>query len=74
MKDIPVSMNQEVSVTIVGIGNKNDAIAKIGNQETGYTIIIKNSGLKIGDKVIVRIVQVGNKFARGLVVSNIDGD
>ena len=53
----PVQENQELEVVIDDIGSRGDGIAKI----QGYLIFVPNS--KIGERVKVRIVSVGGKFA-----------
>ncbi|MEM2118600.1 MAG: TRAM domain-containing protein [Candidatus Bathyarchaeia archaeon] len=49
--------NQELEVLIDDIGSRGDGIAKI----SGYLIFVPNS--KVGDRVKVRIISVGGKFA-----------
>ncbi len=53
----PVKENQELEVVIDDIGSRGDGIARI----QGYLIFVPNS--KIGERVRVRIVSVGGKFA-----------
>jgi len=53
----PVKENQEVDVVIDDIGSKGDGIAKI----QGFLIFVPRS--KIGERVKVRILSVGEKFA-----------
>jgi len=53
----PVKENQELEVVIDDIGSRGDGIARI----TGYLIFVPNS--KIGERVRVRIVSAGGKFA-----------
>ncbi|MEM3797627.1 MAG: TRAM domain-containing protein [Candidatus Bathyarchaeia archaeon] len=53
----PVKENQELEVVIDDIGSRGDGIARI----QGYLIFIPNS--KIGERVRVRILSVGGKFA-----------
>ncbi|MEM1540029.1 MAG: TRAM domain-containing protein [Candidatus Bathyarchaeia archaeon] len=53
----PVKENQELEVVIDDIGSKGDGIARI----QGYLIFVPNS--KIGERIRVRIVSVGGKFA-----------
>jgi predicted RNA-binding protein with TRAM domain len=53
----PVKENQEVEVVIDDIGSKGDGIAKI----QGFLIFVPRS--KIGERVKVRILSVGEKFA-----------
>lgn len=53
----PVRENQELEVVVDDIGSRGDGIAKI----RGYLIFVPNS--KIGERVKVRILSVGGKFA-----------
>ena len=53
----PVRENQELEVVIDDIGSRGDGIAKIES----YMIFVPRS--KIGERVRVRIVSVGRKFA-----------
>jgi predicted RNA-binding protein with TRAM domain len=53
----PVKENQEIEVVIDDIGSRGDGIAKL----QGYMIFVPNG--KIGERVKVRIVSVGGKFA-----------
>jgi len=53
----PVKENQEVEVVIDDIGSRGDGIAKI----QGFLIFVPRS--KIGERVRVRILSVGEKFA-----------
>ena len=53
----PVKENQELEVIIDDIGSRGDGIAKIQS----FLIFIPNS--KIGERVKVRILSVGGKFA-----------
>lgn len=70
----PVSIGDELGVIIIGKGETGDAIGKVGNKNKGYTIIIKNTALEIGDKVRVKIYQTGTTFAMANVVSSIETD
>jgi len=54
-----VKENQELEVVIDDIGSRGDGIAKMA----GYMIFV--AGSKVGDRVRVRIVSVGGKFAVG---------
>lgn len=54
---MPVKENQEIDVVIDDIGSRGDGIARI----QGYLIFVPNS--KIGERVKVRILSVGGKFA-----------
>lgn len=53
----PVKENQELEVVIDDIGSRGDGIARI----QGFLIFVPNS--KIGERVKVRILSVGQKFA-----------
>ncbi len=53
----PVKENQEIEVVIDDIGSKGDGIAKI----QGFLIFVPRS--KIGERVRVKILSVGEKFA-----------
>jgi len=53
----PVKENEELEVVIDDIGSRGDGIARI----RGYLIFVPNS--KIGERVKVRIVSTGGKFA-----------
>ncbi|MEM4704355.1 MAG: TRAM domain-containing protein [Candidatus Bathyarchaeia archaeon] len=57
IQSFPVKENQELEVLIDDIGSRGDGIAKI----SGYLIFVPNS--KVGDRVKVRIISVGGKFA-----------
>jgi len=53
----PVKENQELEVIIDDIGSKGDGIARIQS----YMIFVPRS--KIGERVKVRIISAGEKFA-----------
>ena len=53
----PVKENQELEVAIDDIGSRGDGISKI----QGFLIFVPRS--KIGERVRVRILSVGEKFA-----------
>ncbi len=53
----PVKENQEIEVVIDDLGSHGEGIAKI----QGYMIFVPNA--KIGERLRVRIVSVGGKFA-----------
>lgn len=57
LKIAPVKENQELEVVIDDIGSRGDGIAKI----QGFLIFVPRS--KIGERVKVRILSVGEKFA-----------
>jgi len=54
---IPVKENQELEVVIDDIGSRGDGISKI----QGFLIFVPRS--KIGERVRVKILSVGEKFA-----------
>lgn len=54
---VPVKENQELEVVIDDIGSRGDGIARI----QGYLIFVPNC--RIGERVKVRILSVGGKFA-----------
>ena len=54
---VPVRRGQEIDVTIDDIGNRGDGIARIQN----FLIFVPQG--KIGERLRVRIVSVGRKFA-----------
>jgi len=53
----PVKENQELEVVIDDIGSRGDGIARI----RGFLIFVPRS--KIGERVKVRVLSVGEKFA-----------
>jgi predicted RNA-binding protein with TRAM domain len=57
LQQAPVRENQELEVVINDIGSRGDGIAKIQS----YMIFVPRS--KIGERVKVRILSVGGKFA-----------
>lgn len=56
-QSLPVKEKQELEVVIDDIGSRGDGIARI----QGFLIFVPNS--KIGERVKVRILSVGQKFA-----------
>jgi 23S rRNA (uridine2552-2'-O)-methyltransferase len=62
-----VKENQELGVVIDDIGSQGDGIAKL----QGFLIFVPRS--KIGERVRVRIVSVGGKFAVSKRVVHIEG-
>ncbi len=56
-RSAPVRENQELEVVIDDIGSRGDGIARI----QGFLIFVPRS--KIGERVKVRIMSVGEKFA-----------
>ena len=57
IQSFPVKENQEMEVIIDDIGSRGDGIAKI----QGFMIFVPRS--KIGERVRVKILSVGEKFA-----------
>jgi predicted RNA-binding protein with TRAM domain len=57
LKMAPVKENQEIELVIDDIGSKGDGIAKI----EGFLIFVPRS--KIGERLRVRILSVGENFA-----------
>ena len=53
----PVKENQEIDIVIDDIGSRGDGVARIQS----FLIFVPNS--KIGERVKVRILSVGDKFA-----------
>jgi len=53
----PVKQNQELEVLIDDIGSRGDGIARL----QGFLIFVPKS--KIGERIKVKIVSVGDKFA-----------
>jgi len=53
----PVKENQELEVVIDDIGSRGDGVARI----QGFLIFVPKS--KIGERIKVKIVSVGDKFA-----------
>jgi predicted RNA-binding protein with TRAM domain len=62
-----VKENQELEVVIDDIGSQGDGIAKL----QGFLIFVPRS--KIGERVRVRIVSVGGKFAAAERVTHMEG-
>ena len=59
----PVRRNQELEVIIDDIGSGGDGIAIV----QGYRIFVRES--KVGERVKVRIVSVGSKFAVAEIIT-----
>ena len=53
----PVRENQELEVVIDDIGSRGDGVARIQS----YLIFVPNG--KVGERIKVRIIRVGRKFA-----------
>jgi predicted RNA-binding protein with TRAM domain len=62
-----VKENQELEVAIDDIGSQGDDIAKL----QGFLVFVPRS--KIGERVSVRIVSVGGKFAVSERVVHMEG-
>jgi predicted RNA-binding protein with TRAM domain len=62
-----VKENQELEVAIDDIGSQGDGIAKL----QGFLVFVPRS--KIGERVSVRIVSVGGKFAVSERVVHMEG-
>ncbi|MCP8315865.1 MAG: TRAM domain-containing protein [archaeon] len=65
-KPKPVEVGKEYDVTITEISRRGDGIAKI----EGFIIFV--SGAKEGQKVRIRITQVGNRYANGQIVEPVE--
>ena len=59
-------MGKEYDVTITEISRRGDGIAKI----EGFIIFV--SGAKEGQKVRIKITQVGNRYANGQIVEPVE--
>jgi len=59
-------VGKEYDVTITEISRRGDGIAKI----EGFIIFV--SGAKEGQKVRIRITQVGNRYANGQIVEPVE--
>ncbi|MDH5374962.1 MAG: TRAM domain-containing protein [Candidatus Bathyarchaeota archaeon] len=57
LQKAPIWKNQELEVVIDDIGSRGDGIARIH----GYMIFVQGS--KVGERVKVKVVSVGGKFA-----------
>lgn len=62
-KPIPVTVGEEYDVEIENIGSRGDGIARI----EGFVIFVK--GVKIGDKLRVRIDSISRRFAMATPVA-----
>ena len=67
IRSSPVKENQELEVAIDDIGSQGDGIAKL----QGFLVFVPTS--KIGERVSVRIVSVGGKFAVSERVVHMEG-
>lgn len=61
--DKPVSVGQELDVTIESVGSRGDGVAKVD----GYVVFVP--GTKQGDRVRIRITRVGDRAGNGEVIS-----
>jgi predicted RNA-binding protein with TRAM domain len=61
-KSAPVTAGETYDVTIEGIAQKGDGIAKV----EGFIIFVP--GTKVGDKVKIKVEKVLRKFAFGVKV------
>jgi len=59
-------VGKEYDVTITEISRRGDGIAKI----EGFIIFV--SGAKEGQKVRIKITQVGNRYANGQIVEPVE--
>ena len=57
LQKAPIWEDQELEVVIDDIGSKGDGVARMH----GYMIFVQGS--KVGDRIKVRVVSVGGKFA-----------
>ena len=58
----PVEIGKEYDVQVTERSDRGDGIAKI----QGFVIFVKNG--KVGDKVKVKVISVGNRFAIAEIV------
>ncbi len=59
----PVEVGKEYDVEVTEVSRQGDGIARV----QGFVVFVKNG--KVGQKVKVKIDQVGNRFATATVVS-----
>jgi predicted RNA-binding protein with TRAM domain len=59
----PVEVGKEYEVEVTDISRQGDGIARV----QGFVVFVKNG--KAGQKVKVRIDQVGSRFAKATIVS-----
>jgi predicted RNA-binding protein with TRAM domain len=59
----PVEVDKEYDVEVTEVSRQGDGIARV----QGFVVFVKNG--KVGQKVKVKIDQVGNRFATATVVS-----
>ncbi|MBU3966649.1 MAG: TRAM domain-containing protein [Euryarchaeota archaeon] len=61
-KSSPVTVGETYDVTIEGIAQKGDGIAKV----EGFVVFVP--GTKVGDKITIKVEKVLRKFAFGVKV------
>jgi predicted RNA-binding protein with TRAM domain len=59
----PVEVGKEYDIEVTEISRQGDGIARV----QGFVVFVKNG--KVGQKVKVKVDQVGNRFATATVVS-----
>jgi predicted RNA-binding protein with TRAM domain len=59
----PVEEGKEYEVEVTEVSNQGDGVARV----QGFVVFVKSG--KAGQKVKVRIDQVGNRFAKATIVS-----
>ncbi len=59
----PVQVGKEYEVDVTEISRQGDGIARV----QGFVVFVKNG--KVGQKVKIRVNQVGNRFATAAIVS-----
>lgn len=59
----PVEVGKEYDVEVTEVSRQGDGIARV----QGFVVFVKNG--KVGQKVKVKVDQVGNRFATATVVS-----
>lgn len=59
----PVEVGKEYDVDVTEVSRQGDGIARV----QGFVIFVKNG--KVGQKVKIRVNQVGNRFATATVVT-----
>lgn len=64
----PLKVGNELEVFIRDIGKAGDGIAKINK---GYVIFVQGNTTQVGDKVRIKLKQVGYKFSFASIVEYI---
>ncbi|HET7147227.1 MAG TPA: TRAM domain-containing protein [Candidatus Nitrosopolaris sp.] len=59
----PVEVGKEYDIEVTEISRQGDGIARV----QGFVVFVKNG--KVGQKIKVKVDQVGNRFATATVVS-----